>query len=287
MNVWSALCVLFGLLFLRVDLLGTETTPHVLVSVAPYKFLVEKIAKDTITVDLMVPAGASAHTFEPTPKQMIKAGSADIWFLLGESFETKASQALLAHKPSLRLVDLRQNVDLITADPISGACCCCAGSQDLHIWLSCIQARIQSETIANALIAAFPQHKELYEKGLQSLKKDLQQLNDNIQEILKPVVNRVMMVSHPAYAYFCRDFHFKQLSIEIEGKDPTPKQLHTVLNLARALSVKKIFAQPQYSTKGAQLFAKELGAELIILDPYSEEYMQTMLTIAKRLAQDS
>ena len=87
----------------------------VLVSLAPYKFFVEKIAGGTVKVHLMVPAGASAHTYEPTPKEMLAASNADVWFTIGETFEKRAGNALQSHHLALLLVDLKQGVDLISA----------------------------------------------------------------------------------------------------------------------------------------------------------------------------
>ena len=94
------------------------------------------------------------------------------------------------------------------------------------------------------------------------------------------------MVSHPAYAYFCRDYNLTQLSIEFEGKDPTPFQLTAILNKARDAHIKKIFIQAQYNSKGARLFAKELGAEVVMLGPYAEDYIHSMLEIARRFAEN-
>ncbi len=261
---------------------------NIVVSIAPYKYFVDAIAGDTVKVGLLVPPGASFHTFEPTPKQVLQAGNADIWFRVGESFETKALPALQAHNPHLRIVDLRHGVDLITVDEAGHHGCCHVGGADLHIWLSPKQAKIQAKAIAEALIAAYPEHKELYQKRLESLLKDLDDLDKEIAETLKPLKNRTMMVSHSAYAYFGRDYHLKQLPIEFEGRDPSPKQLNATLNEARKDHIKVIFIQPQYSSKGAALIAKELGAQLVILDPYSEDYFAAMRDIAQRIAsQDS
>lgn len=102
--------------------------------------------------------------------------------------------------------------------------------------------------------------------------------------ILNPLANRTILVSHPAYAYFCRDYNLTQLSIEFEGKDPMPQQLTKILETARDLKVKKIFIQPQFQNKGAKLIAKELDAELITLDPYSEDYFEMMREIGNRIA---
>ncbi len=276
------------LLMLPASLAFTDTAPsrHVLVSVAPHKFFVEKIADGTVTIGLMVPAGSSAHTFEPTPKQMMAASQADLWFCLGESFETRAIKALTAHNPNLQIIDLRQGVDMISADPHSGSTChCChANGQDLHIWLSARQAKIQAATIATALSQRYPEHAARYQTALAAFVLELDKLDSQIQAILKPLKQRMVMVSHPAYAYFCRDYDLTQLSIEFEGKDPTPYQLTAILNKARAAHIKKVFIQAQYSSKGARLFAKELGAEVVMLDPYAEDYLNSMLEIARRFA---
>lgn len=264
--------------------LEAVSVPTVLVSIAPYKHFIEKIAGDTVEVMLMVPAGASAHTYEPTPKQMMIASQAVAWFCLGESFESRAVPSLKAYNPKMLTIDLREGVDMIGADPQSGCCCRHSGSQDLHIWLSPKQVEIQVRTIALALSRLFPENALLYQQGLDLLLKNLNLLDEEIAALLKPLKNRLILVSHPAYAYFCRDYDLRQLSIEFEGKDPTAFQLTTTLNKARAAKTKKVYIQIQYNNKGARLFAKELGAEVVMLNPYSEDYFTSMLENARQFS---
>lgn len=264
-----------------------EEPPLVLVSIAPHKFFVEKIAGDTVKVLLMVPAGASAHTYEPTPKQMLMASRGDLWFYLGEAFETRAIASLKAHNPNMAFVDMRRGVDMISVDPNSGQCCCCHhNSQDPHIWLSARQAKIQGKTIADTLSERYPQHAEEYQKALAKFIVELDDLDKQITAILLPLKDRMIMVSHPAYAYFCRDYNLTQLSIEFEGKDPTPQQMTKILNRARAAHIKRIFIQPQYNNKGAKLFAAELDAKVVSLDPYSEHFFTSMVEIANQFSQN-
>jgi zinc transport system substrate-binding protein len=260
--------------------------PTVIVSVAPHKFFVDKIAGNTVNVYLMVPAGASSHTYEPTPKQMLTASKANLWFIIGESFEKRASQALRSHNPNFKTVDMRQGLDLITTDHTHGHKGCCPAGADLHIWLSARMAQIQGKTIADALIASDPVNKELYQNNLKTFIQELKDLDSTIQSILAPLQDRTILVSHPAYAYFARDYNLKQQSIEVEGKDPTPQQMTKLLNLARQLKVKTIFIQPQYNNKAAQLVSKELGTRLVSLDPYAEDYLKTMLAIAHAFAEN-
>jgi zinc transport system substrate-binding protein len=261
--------------------------PTVLVSVAPHQFFVEKIAKGTVQVQLMVPAGASAHTYEPTARQMMTAAKAEMWFRIGEPFENKAIEALKSHHPSLKIVDLRDHLDLISHDQNhpGGGCCCCPGAVDLHFWLSTRQAEIQAKTIADALSKAYVGYANFYQSNLISFQQELKELDEKIKRVLAPLKNRRILVSHPAYAYFCRDYDLEQFSIEVEGKDPSPQQMTKLLTLARRYNFHRIFIQMQYNNKAAKLVADTLGARLIVLDPYSEHYLSSMLEIADAFAE--
>jgi zinc transport system substrate-binding protein len=261
---------------------------HVLVSVAPHKFFVEQIAGDSLTVDLMVPAGASSHTFEPSPKQMMAASQADIWFQLGEFFEARATQALKSYNSRMIFVDMRQGLDLISSLEGEGGCPHCRhhdNSMDLHIWMSPKMAMTQAKTIATALSQLYPENQERYAAALQRFLVELDKLDREIRDLLKNIKNRTIMVSHPAYSYFCREYDLKQLSIEFEGKDPTPQQLTRVIEQAREAHIQTIFIQMQYSNKGARLIANELQAKVVMLDPYSENYLVSMREIAQRFAE--
>lgn len=277
--------VLFIFISFSIFLSAKEIDPrsnYILVSVAPHRFFVEKIAGDTLKIGLMVPAGASAHTYEPTPKQTILAGGADIWFRIGESFEDKAIKALKTHSAKLEIVDLRDNLDLIS-DP-THVCMHHKGCVDLHFWLSPKLAKIQADTIVKALIAKYPEHEELYKRNVESFKAELDAIDLQIADILKNLKNRTIMISHPAYGYFARDYGLTQFSIEFEGKDPTPKLLTKILDEAREKNIKTIFTQPQYTNKGALLIAKHINAKVVSLDPYSENYFESLITIAKHFA---
>lgn len=262
--------------------LCAEQSHYVLVSVAPYKNFVEKIAGNTVKVGLMVPAGASSHTYEPTPKETLAASKADAWFLIGETFETRAGRAIKSYHPDIVFFNLLEGVDLIKSGPHS--CCCHPSCNDLHVWLSPRQAAIQAKMIAAGLSQLYPENKELYTRNLDKLLAEFTQLDQQISQELAPLKQRWILVSHPAYAYFARDYNLQQLSIEFEGKDPTPRQLTQVLEQARAHTIKTIFTQIQYSNKGAKLIAEILKGKTVDLDPYAENYFESMRTIAHQIA---
>lgn len=264
-----------------------ESVPVVLVTVAPHKYLVNRIAGDTVDVSVVVPPLANVHTFEPTPKQMLRLMEADVWFRIGESFEPRLIEALKAHRPNLQVVDLRQGLDLIWGDHQHTVCCQHGDGSDLHFWLSPRQLEIQAHTVANQLIAKYPQHEARYRKALEEHLRELKSLDDQLQLELLRIHGKTFLVAHPAYAYFCRDYGLKQLSIEIEGKDPTPQQLTALFRKAKQLHLKTVFTQVQFSPKVADLVSQQLGkgAKVVSLDPYAEDYMQNLRLIARNFLQ--
>jgi zinc transport system substrate-binding protein len=110
-------------------------------------------------------------------------------------------------------------------------------------------------------------------------------LNEEISALLAPMRDKAILVSHPAFAYFCRDYHIVQLSIEVEGKDPLPKDVAEIIQKAKSYHIQSVLLEPQYSNKGAELIAKSMDLPTHMVDPYSENYSANLLSIAKVIAE--
>lgn len=253
--------------------------PKVIVSLAPYKFVVEEIASDTVKVVTMVPTGADPHSYEPTTKKVLEAAKASLWLQIGEAFEERATPALLAHNAKMRIIDMREGVNLIHEGHNHHNHCSHHHCTDPHIWLSPRLMEQQSRIIKEALSALFPEHRALYEKNGQRLRKRLESLDREIATLTKGMKQRTLLVSHPAFAYFCRDYGLRQLSIEFEGKAPTPQHITHLLRHLRQSPPPFIYIQKQHRSKGTELIAKELGAELVEVDPLAENYIENLRAI--------
>jgi len=176
---------------------------------------------------------------------------------------------------------------LLYGDEVEGACQCHAHSFDPHLWLSLSGARVQATTIATALSTLLPDHQVDYINNLQELLKEFRVLEQEVGKALESAKGGMVMMSHPAYGYLCRDYGLKQLSIEVEGKEPTPRQLAQIIEKARRGGVATIYVQRQHSDKGAKAVAAELGVELIVLDPYSADYPSIFREAAAHFANDA
>lgn len=280
-----SLCCLF-LLFScgKRPTLPPSQKPLLLVSISPYRFLTEQIAGADFEVRTVVPAAANPHSYEPTSTQVTEMGRGEVWFRIGEPFEGKILPILLRRNPHLTVKDLRDGIPLIEEGHALRCEGCSMDHLDRHIWLSPMLAGEQAALIERSLSERFPEKKETFQKNLACLRADLAALDREIQEILKPVEKRILLVSHPAFGYFCKQYHFEQLSVEYEGKDPRPKHLEEILQQALAHSMEVALALPQYNNKGAQLIAEKLHMPIHLIDPYSADYFETMRKLAHLIA---
>lgn len=261
------------------------TKPTVLVSVAPYQKIVERLSGDTVNVKVMVPPGASSHTYEPSPRDVMDASRADLWFQIGESFEAQAGPALKNANPKISFIDLTEGLDLIHGDPNHPFQCSHHGCCDPHIWMSPRLMRKQAAKITEVLSQQYPKNKALFEQNFTQVDKELAQLDRDLTQIFSEMPQKTIMVSHPAYNYLARDYSFTIISLECEGRDPAPQEVTLLINEARNKNIKVLFIQEELNTKGAKLVADILGAKVVVLDPYSPDYFENMRSIATRFAQ--
>ena len=237
--------------------------PLIVVSVAPQKYVVERVGGANVRVDLLVPPGASPHFYEPTMRQVLDASKGKAWFRVGEGFEIQVLKVL---EDKMVVVDQRKG-------------------DDPHIWLSPTLLKEQAYQVTETLSELFPESQDIFESNCAELIEELDRLDEEIAADMKRCEKKAILVSHGAFGYFCRDYGLKQLTIEFEGKEPTPRQISMLLARARAEEIDCVFIQPQYNMKGAKRVANILGADVKMIDPYKENVIGNLRTFSQAICQ--
>ncbi|MBD3292013.1 MAG: cation ABC transporter substrate-binding protein [Armatimonadia bacterium] len=260
---------------------AADTALSVCVSIPPQAFVVERIGGDRVAVEVLVGPGQSPATYEPTPAQMAALDGADVYFRIGVPFEDALMERISASMTDLKVVDLRDGIDL---QPVGGHTHEHAhGRMDPHTWLDPKLVEIQAGTVHGELTRLDPESSAIYDANLAALRTDLMNLDSQIAEMLKPVAGQEMFVFHPAYGYFARAYDLEQVPIEIEGKEPAPRELQQVIELARDEGFRAIFVQPQFSDASARAVAAEVDAEIVRLDPLARDYIANLREIARNI----
>ncbi|MCI0382648.1 MAG: zinc ABC transporter substrate-binding protein [Chlamydiae bacterium] len=256
----------------------------VLVTIAPYAFFVERIVGSTVDIQTLVPSGANMHTFEPSPKDVEKAYQAKIWLRIGDSIEKKLAAVLEEKNPSLKQIKLWKEVSLLSYADTNELLPCnenhvdhAEEGKDFHFWLSAKIMQKQVAFIAAMLIDLNPQHRALYTENLGKLLEEFKKVDEQISSRLSSSKNKVILTSHPSFGYFCKDYQLTQISIECEGKEPSPKYITTLLSKAKEFKIKVVLKQPGFNNKGAEIFAEKLHLPIYSIDPYSKEYFHNLI----------
>jgi zinc transport system substrate-binding protein len=77
----------------------------VYVSIPPQAYIVERVGGQRVDVGVLIGAGQSPHTFEPTPRQMAAISRARVYFSIGAPFERRILQRLAETSPGVNVVD--------------------------------------------------------------------------------------------------------------------------------------------------------------------------------------
>ena len=262
-----------GVLIKKVNLglISKEEKIGVVVSILPLAEFVEQVGKDKVEVTVIVPPGADPHLFELTPVQLKKISQAQLYVEVGSglNFElTWMDKIKLIYKDML-ICNSSIGITLVDKDP--------------HIWLSPRNAKTMVENISEALIKIDPLSQKYFKKNSIEYINKLDLLDKEIKARLEGLKNRRFISYHPSWGYFAKEYDLIQIAIENEGKEPSAASLAHIIDQIRAFNISIILVSPQYNIKSAEVVAKEVGAQIIIADDLSMDYINNLRKLAEEI----
>ncbi|HEV8631718.1 MAG TPA: zinc ABC transporter substrate-binding protein [Thermoanaerobaculia bacterium] len=260
------------------SLLVPRPPPHARVTVAatvpPQAWLVRRLGRDRVDVEVLLPPGASPHTYDPTPQQVARLASAQLVVEVGHPsflFERRLLDALTSRQPPPLVVDMMSAV--------AGA----NGETDPHVWLSPAVMRATARQVSAALVRLDPGAAPLFRQQLAGVLADIERLDADLHRTLDGLPRRRFLVYHPAWDYLARDYGLEQVAIEAEGKEPSPRQLVALVERARRDGTGIVFVQSGYYDRPARAVAGEIGARVVAVDPMAEDWPANLRRVAALL----
>ena len=221
--------------------------------------MAQNIAGDAATVESITKPGAEIHDYEPTPKDIVKAQSADLVLWNGLNLERWFEKFFqnVKDKPAVVVTEGIEPMS-INEGPYTG-------NPNPHAWMSPSNALIYIENIKNALVKYDPQNKETYEKNAALYAQKIKELDKPLREKLAqvPEAQRWLVTSEGAFSYLTRDYGFKEaylwpINAEQQG---TPQQVRKVIETVKANNIPVVFSESTISPKPAKQVAKETNAK--------------------------
>ncbi len=232
MQSFKALTIAFSATFF---VLTAAAATRAVVPFLPHVSLVKEAGCKDVEVSVLLKAGANPHSFDPSVRDIKMLAACDVYLAAGFPFETRLLERVRELKPSLKIVSLTNGCDLIANDP--------------HLWISVSNRAVMVRNIRSALGG------------------------DENTGIWSPTVRAgaAFVSCHPTWNYLCRDLGLNVINLERNGREPTVKSLAEDLQAAKRAGVKLVVTEPQFPRRTAERFAKELGAEILTLDPLAAD----------------
>lgn len=250
----------------------------VAVSLQPYATLVKMLGGDRVNVVTLLPPGADPHNFEPKPA-VIKAFSvAQVYFSDGSGLDKTWMPRFLGANKNVKVIDISKNIKWMKSEHDDHGILGHHHDEDEldpHIWTSPNRVRLLADNIFFELKKLDPEHVVYFANRNAELQDQLalveRHLNETVMSL--PLERRSFIVFHPSYGYLAKDYKLKQYAIEVNGKEPKPRDLANLIKVGRKKGVKTIFVQPEFSKRAAETIAKELGAVVVETDPLSADFI--------------
>jgi ABC-type Zn uptake system ZnuABC Zn-binding protein ZnuA len=264
---------------------ATSPPPRIAATIFPLYDLARQVAGDVAEVVLLLPPGASPHTFEPTPARVRDLAGARVLLAVGHGLDDWGAR--LAQQVGVPRV--------VTADagialrPLRGA----AGSSavDPHYWLAAANAATIARTIGAEIARLVPERRSRVDAARDACVGMLTTLDGELRRLLADLPDRRIATFHDAFGYFAAAYGLEIVAVfePSPGREPGPRFVQAFHDAVRAAGVRVLFHEPQLSVEALRPIARDLGVTLAVLDPLGglpgrETYVGTMRFDARQVA---
>lgn len=261
----------------------TNEKPIITVSVLPQKYFAEKIVGDFFDIHVMIPPGVGPASYDPTPKQMINLAKSSIYFKIGYiGFELNWINKIMDDYPDIEFIDTSEGIIFMENEESHGDHK--HHQKEPHIWMSPKNVKVIVSNMLNEIIQNDPKNAEIYKTNYNKFTHELDSIHELIENKLLNIESKEFIIYHPALTYFAHDYGLTQYAMEIDGKEPSVKQMKELVNLANEKNIKTIFVQKQFNQSEANTLKKEINGLVIPIDPLDYNWDTQLVEIASILS---
>lgn len=253
-------------------------------TIFPLYDIVRQVAGPVAEVVLVLPPGASPHTFEPTPASVRALSGASVLFVVGHGLDDWAAR--LARGAGVAAL-----VSLDTAIALRRAHDAGRRRVDPHYWLSAPNAKAMARTAAAELARLAPGRLTEIEHTLAAYLARLDAADAEVRRILADLPTRRIATFHDAFGYFAEAYGLQVAAVfePYPGLEPSPRFVVEFHRRIQAAGVRVVFTEPQLSVDALRPIARDLGVTLAVLDPLGglpgrESYIELLLFDARAVA---
>lgn len=237
-----------------------------------------EVGGDKVSVKMMLPPGAEAHSFEPTPADIVRLNESSLFIYTGESMEPWAEDILKSVKnDKLKVLEASEGITMIKghhneehgADDHHDETGHHHDEFDPHIWLDFSNDIKIVSAIAATLCKIDPANSSYYNGNAAAYSKTLTALDADYKAALDKCSNKTIIYGgHFAFGYMAKRYGLKHVS-PYRGfspdAEPSPKDIAALSDMVKKTGAKYIYYEELVDPKVAKVLSSETGAGIIML----------------------
>lgn len=263
------------------------------VTIEPQRYFLEQLVGDKYIVNCVVPTGANPESFDLSPTQLMSVNKSLIYFKVGFlGIENTWIKNIGETNPDIRFIDSSIGIPLIE----EGHADCGheeehhshggehAGGVDPHTWSSPATARIMVKNMFDAVVKSDSVNKDFYTANYNKLITEINHTDSIIKTYIDNAACKSFIIYHPALSYFAQEYRLEQLTVENDGKSPSPSYMKDLIDKAKEEGVKAVFIQQEFDPKNTETVAAALNVKPVSVNLLSYNWSEEMIKIARVIA---
>ena len=255
---------------------------QVVATIFPNYDFAKKIGGDKVEVKLLLASGVESHTYEPSPKDMIKIEQSDIFIYTGNEFEPWAKNILDSVTSNLEVVDTSKNIELINIEDFeerninseiikeeeSHEIGHAESSFDSHIWLNPQNAMLMIDDCVEAFCKIDPANSEYYKQNAEMYKSEIKNLDKKFENLVTDSqIKEIAFAGEFAYTYFIDRYKLNFVSVYNncgEGQDPSIAKIKSVIDYINNHQLPVVFYEELSEGSVAKMIDSETKAKAAV-----------------------
>ncbi|MDR2660121.1 MAG: metal ABC transporter substrate-binding protein [Spirochaetaceae bacterium] len=246
----------------------------------PYDFT-RAIAGNKVNLAMLLPPGAESHSFEPTPRDMIRIQNSDVFVYIGGESDAWVDRILESvDTSSMKIIRLMDTVDVVEEEIVEGMeeeeedeladiDVEVEPEYDEHIWTSPKNAGLMVMAIADGLCEKDSANAAYYRKNEAAYIAELDKLDADFRTVVNNAVRKTIIFGDRfPFRYFADEYGlsyfaaFPGCSTETE---PSASTVAFLINKVKQEKIPVIFHIELSNEKMANTIAEETGAKKRLL----------------------
>lgn len=271
----------------------SEESLNVVVTTPMLGEFVKQVAGDSVVLDILMPAEADPHTYDPSPQDAAKIADADIVLYVGIKYETSSLLKLIENTASTNatLLEIGEEIDPIEFkdgehdhgnhddhdeeghdddkdhdhDDEDGHEGHDHGSEDPHFWFDPVRVAMAVEVIKDSLVSLDPANTSTYEANADNFISELTDLDAQVKALIESVSedNRKIVTTHEALGYLEARYGIEIFATIIPSlstaDEISPSQIADVIDVIEDNNIKVLFVESEAPSVYAETVAAEAG----------------------------